>query len=127
MTRKPDPRSKVARVVLDAKLGQEPQIRAFKEICYRDGLDASDELFQLIHGWLKGHNWPPGNPQTQITNNRFGGAAEEKLSQKHHEKASVDYGSMSLDDLRAETKKRFLSDRERSYIKFFIRQKEALR
>jgi len=73
----------------------------------------------------------PGNPGPPLNHWTKGEplsvAAEEKLSQKDHERPTVDYGSMSLDELRTLAKKRFLSDRERSFINFFIRQKEALR
>jgi hypothetical protein len=66
MTKAPDPKAKIARLVLVAKPGQEKVIQAFKEVCRKDGLEVSKELHTLVQSWLRAHNYPPGNPQRDI-------------------------------------------------------------
>lgn len=70
MTRRPDPKSKTAIINLDARLGaiSEDELRGFKDVCLRDGYQMQIELAELIRGWLRVHHWPPGNPQTLISN-----------------------------------------------------------
>mgnify|MGYP001106434281 CR=1 FL=1 len=131
-------RKRRARVTLSFHVypNETVQLKSGQVIGFLDGLDdlrkvdAWDQSFLIktaISEYIAKHH--PGNPGLPLNHWTKGEplsvAAEEKLSQKHHEKASVDYGSMSLDELRALAKKRFLSDRERSFINFFIRQKEA--
>lgn len=39
-----------------------------KEICARDGLDISDELYHYgVKAFLRAHNWPPGNSQAVLS------------------------------------------------------------
>jgi len=46
-------------------------ITAFKETCLLDDLEYRKEILDLLRVvWLPKHNWPPGNPQVQIT--KFG-------------------------------------------------------
>ena len=66
VTKLADPKAKTLRVTLVPKPGMEPTLRNFKELCRRDNLDMSQELFGMIQNWLKNHNYPPGNPQTLI-------------------------------------------------------------
>jgi len=63
--------SKTTRLVLVPKPGEEAKIKAFKEICARDGYRVSDELSKLIDEWLIKHNYPPGNPQLPLTKFTF--------------------------------------------------------
>jgi hypothetical protein len=66
MPRKPDPKSR-SPLVLRVKPDWEIQVQAFKEICARNGVEYSQELFQRgVLGFLKDHNWPPGNSQTTM-------------------------------------------------------------
>jgi len=58
---------KTTRLVLVPRPGEEAKIKAFKEICARDGYRVSDELSKLIDEWLIKHNYPPGNPQLPLT------------------------------------------------------------
>ena len=67
MPRPPLSTSKTTRLVLVPKPGEEAKIKAFKEICARDGYRVSDELSKLIDEWLIKHNYPPGNPQLPLT------------------------------------------------------------
>ena len=43
-------------------------IKAFKEICWRNGLFYKNEIKRLIHDQflVKEHRWPPGNSQTVL-------------------------------------------------------------
>lgn len=67
MPKYPDPRSKTTRLVLVPKPEWEVEIRAFKEICARNGISISEELYQRgVETFLRDHNWPPGNSQTTI-------------------------------------------------------------
>lgn len=59
-----NPKAKTMRLVLVPKPGQEPAIRAFKEITARNGLQVSDILFEKVEEFLREHNYPPGNSQT---------------------------------------------------------------
>jgi len=62
---------KTTRLVLVPRPGEEAKIKAFKEICARDGYRVSEELSKLIDGWLIKHNYPPGNPQLPLTKFAF--------------------------------------------------------
>jgi len=103
-------------------------LRHFREDAVRQDSSVAHVYREALLEYDHRH-FPGGNPDPKLNcfmgSEPFSAAAEEKLSQKDHEKPTVDYGSMSLDELRALAKKRFLSDRERSYIKFFIDRKEA--
>ncbi len=66
MGRPPNHNAKTARITFIPKPSQEEKARAFKEICARDGLTASEELYVKIEEWLVEHNYPPGNPQTLL-------------------------------------------------------------
>ena len=67
MPRPPLSTGKTTRLVLVPRPGEEAKIKAFKEICARDGYRVSDELSKLIDEWLIKHNYPPGNPQLPLT------------------------------------------------------------
>jgi hypothetical protein len=67
MTRQPDPNSKSSRVVLVAKPGQEQTVKSFKELCRRDHIEVNEALIGLVQEFLQRHNYPPGNPQLQLT------------------------------------------------------------
>lgn len=66
MVRPPDPKSKIVRVFLTAKPGEEPKVRAFKEICARNGIKVRTVLMEKVDSFLREHNYPPGNSQTLI-------------------------------------------------------------
>jgi hypothetical protein len=66
MPRKPDAKSR-SPLVLRVKPEWEIQVRAFKELCGRNGIEYSKELFERgVLGFLRDHNWPPGNSQTRM-------------------------------------------------------------
>lgn len=64
MPRPANSKSKTTRVTLIAKPNQEVRVRAFKEICARNGISMSDILMEKVDAFLRAHNWPPGNSQT---------------------------------------------------------------
>lgn len=66
MPRPPDPNSKIVRVFLTAKPGEETKVRAFKEICARNNKKVRDVLMEKVDAFLREHNYPPGNSQTLI-------------------------------------------------------------
>jgi len=76
MPKIPNPKAKTLRLVLIPKENQEMKIRAFKEICARNGFKISDVLFERVESFLREHNWPPGNSQTLLSS--FG--AERSLT-----------------------------------------------
>jgi len=61
--------SKTLRLVLIPKLDWETEIRAFKEICARNRIEVSNELYErAVKTFLRDHHWPPGNSQTILDN-----------------------------------------------------------
>ena len=67
MTRYPNPKAKIVQVVLKAKPEWEIEVRAFREICARNGIEMGRELYERgIRTFLRDHNWPPGNSQTVL-------------------------------------------------------------
>ena len=62
---------KAMQIVLKPKPEWAIKIRAFRELCTRNGLSMSEELFNRgIESFLKDHNWPPGNSQTLLFQNQ---------------------------------------------------------
>jgi len=45
-------------------------INGVKQVCALDGLEYKKELLQLCREFLRKHNYPPGNPQTQLFNEK---------------------------------------------------------
>lgn len=67
MTRPPDPEAKTCHLIFQAKTEEEKvKMKAFKEICKRNGIEMRKELLKGIDGFLKEHHWPPGNSQVLI-------------------------------------------------------------
>jgi hypothetical protein len=67
MTKKGNPKSKTLRLSLIPKPEWETEVRAFKEICARNGIEMSRELYErAVKSFLRDHNWPPGNSQTTL-------------------------------------------------------------
>jgi len=65
MTRTANPNAKTKQVVAKPKLEWETEFTAFKEICARNGLSMSQEIYdRAIKSFLRDHNYPPGNSQT---------------------------------------------------------------
>lgn len=61
------PNLKSNRIVLEGNIEEENiRIRAFKEICQRNNIPYREEILRRIDHFLREHNWPPGNSQTQI-------------------------------------------------------------
>lgn len=59
--------SKTFQLILKPRPEWEMEIRAFKELCARNGLSMSEELYERgIKTFLHEHNWPPGNSQTLL-------------------------------------------------------------
>ena len=68
MPRYPDPKSKHPRIVILAKPEWEVEMRAFKDLCARNGLEMGHEIYvRAIRTFLQDHHWPPGNSQTVLT------------------------------------------------------------
>lgn len=68
MPKPPNPESKGTKVTLSSKPEWVAEIRAFKEICARNGLSMSLELYKRgVRSFLRDHNWPPGNSQTSLS------------------------------------------------------------
>jgi len=66
-TKPPNPKSKTCSLIVRAKPEWEIEIRAFKEICARNGIQYSEELMRRgVRPFLQEHNWPPGNSQTVL-------------------------------------------------------------
>lgn len=79
MPRPPNPHAKSNRIVLKGNQEREVKIRAFKEICARNGLDMSKIVYEYaVERLLKEHNWPPGNSQTILAS--FG--VQTKITQQ---------------------------------------------
>ena len=75
----PNPHSKTNNIVLKGNQEREIKIRAFKEICARNGLDMSEILYEYaVERLLIEHNWPPGNSQTVLAS--FG--VQTKITQQ---------------------------------------------
>lgn len=56
------------RIVIQGRIEEENiRIKAFKEICNRNGLTYRKEILDLINVFLRKHNWPPGNSQVLMT------------------------------------------------------------
>jgi len=61
------PNLKSNRIVLEGNIEEENiRIRAFKEICQRNNIPYREEILKRIDHFLREHNWPPGNSQTQL-------------------------------------------------------------
>lgn len=68
MPRPPNPKSKTSHQY-SMKIRQEWEIEfnAMKEICSRNGLALNQEIYErAVRPFLRDHNWPPGNSQTQL-------------------------------------------------------------
>ena len=62
-----NPQSETLHIQLKAKPEWEVHLRAFREICSRNGLSMSEELYNRgVLAFLQAHNWPPGNSQTLL-------------------------------------------------------------
>ena len=70
MPRRANPKSNNQIIVRAKDEVERQKLKAFKEICVLDGLEYSREIFKLLEPFFRDHNWPPGNPQIQIT--KFG-------------------------------------------------------
>jgi hypothetical protein len=67
MTKHADPGAKTLQLICRPKPGQEDKFRAFKEICVRNNLQVTDQLFIFgVEAFLRKHHWPPGNSQTLL-------------------------------------------------------------
>lgn len=66
MTRSPDPKSKTINIQIHGKPGEAEKIRAFKEICARNGIEMRDVVLKAVDHFLREHHWPPGNSQTLL-------------------------------------------------------------
>jgi len=67
MPRHPDPKSKTPRIVVLAKPEWEVEMRAFKDLCARNGIEMASEIYvRAIRPFLQEHHWPPGNSQTVL-------------------------------------------------------------
>ena len=65
MPRPPKPSS--IQLIIRAKPEWEVEFRAFKELCARNGIQYSQEIYErAIRPFLRDHNWPPGNSQTVL-------------------------------------------------------------
>jgi len=66
--RPPDKKSKWLRIQVMPRNEEEAELaRGFREVCIRDSLQMTDEVFKWLRTWLQAHNWPPGNPQQPLT------------------------------------------------------------
>ena len=62
-----NPKSKTKQIVAKPKEEWQTEFTAFKELCARNGLSMSQEIYErAIIPFLREHNWPPGNSQTLI-------------------------------------------------------------
>lgn len=71
-------------------------LRGFKEVCNRDGLEMRLEIRKWIRTFLKKHHWPPGNPQHQLM--EFTAPKEPAVAQKPKRK-ETDYSKLSDEEL----------------------------
>ena len=69
MPRRPSPKSKTPRIVIEAKTEEElMKLRGLREIFSREEPGTMrKELWEAITHLLAKHNWPPGNPQSMLT------------------------------------------------------------
>ena len=66
MPRKPNPNAE-PQMIYRAKTEEEKiKLKAFKEICARNGIEMRDVTAAGIDRFLREHNWPPGNSQTLL-------------------------------------------------------------
>ncbi len=76
-----DSKAKTKRVVLVPKPHQEAACVAFKEWCTKNGLQVSDQLYELVLGHLAAHHWrKPGDiahSQASITEYSKPGAGQQ--------------------------------------------------
>lgn len=67
MPRKPKPDSEVPQMIYRAKTEEEKiKLKAFKEICARNGIEMREVAAAAVDRFLREHNWPPGNSQTLL-------------------------------------------------------------
>lgn len=52
---------------MDGKPEEEEEIKAFKEICARNGIQVRNIMMSAVRKFLREHNWPPGNSQTVLS------------------------------------------------------------
>jgi len=58
---------KTKQIVAKPKLEWETEFMAFRELCARNGLSMSREIYdRAIKTFLRDHHWPPGNSQTVL-------------------------------------------------------------
>lgn len=61
------PKAKTKQIVAKPRPEWEIEFVAFKEICARNGLSMSEEIYErAIKKFLEEHHWPPGNSQTLL-------------------------------------------------------------
>jgi len=62
-----NPKAKTKQLVAKPKPEWETEFVAFKEICARNSLSMSQEIYErAIKSFLRDHHWPPGNSQTLL-------------------------------------------------------------
>ena len=84
MPRPPNPHAKTPQLIIRAENEDEKNvINGVKHVCALDGLEYKKELLQLCRLFLQKHNYPPGNPQTQIMAYADLGKTERKCGRKH--------------------------------------------
>jgi len=67
MPRPPNPHAKIPQLIIRGETEDEKMvINGVKKVCALDGLEVKRELLQLCRVFLSKHNYPPGNPQTQL-------------------------------------------------------------
>ena len=61
------PNAPTKQIVAKPKPEWVTEFKAFKEICARNGLSMSQEIYErAIKVFLRDHHWPPGNSQTLL-------------------------------------------------------------
>jgi len=71
MPRPPNPHAKIPQLIIRGETEDEKKvINGVKKVCALDGLEVKRELLQLCRVFLSKHNYPPGNPQTQLFNEK---------------------------------------------------------
>jgi len=67
MPRPPNPKAKIPQLIIRAENEDEKMvINGVKHVCALDGLEYKKELLTMCRVFLRKHNYPPGNPQTQL-------------------------------------------------------------
>jgi len=67
MPRPPNPNAKIPQLIIRAENEDERiVINGVKQVCALDGLEYKKELLEMCRVFLRKHNYPPGNPQTQL-------------------------------------------------------------